>query len=283
MDSIVIKGLSKAYKGFALRDISLTLPGGCIMGLIGENGAGKSTLIKAILDIVRRDSGEVTILGHDCSDEGELILAKEDIGVVLDEVGIPESFRAKQINAVMKELYKKWDENKFFALLKKLRVPEGKRFKDLSRGNKMKMGIAIALSHDAKLLILDEATNGLDPVVRDEVTDIFYDFTRDEDHSILVSSHIVSDLEKLCDYITFIHQGRVMLSEEKDVLLEQYAIAHCDPEDLESIDPSAIAGRKVTGVGCQLLVRRDAVPETMALTPVTVEELFVFMIKEAEQ
>lgn len=277
-NAIEIKGLVKEYKDFKLDNVDLTLPGGCILGLIGENGAGKSTMIKCLLGIIHKNEGSVTILGRDA--DKELPDIKEDVGVVLDEVGIPDTFRFRQINAVMKNTYKNWDEKEFEGYIERFGLPKDKKFKEFSRGMKMKMGIAIALSHKAKLLVLDEATNGLDPVIRDEVTDIFYEFTRDEDHSILISSHIVSDLEKLCDYVSFIHKGRVLLNEEKDVLLEEYAILSCTEEQLRELDPKAIRGKKSGKYGVQALVKRNAVPAGMNLSPVTIEELFIFMIKE---
>ncbi|MCR5539926.1 MAG: ABC transporter ATP-binding protein [Ruminococcus sp.] len=277
-NAIEIRGLVKEYKDFKLDSVDLTLPGGCILGLIGENGAGKSTMIKCLLGIIHKNEGSITILGRDA--DKELADIKEDVGVVLDDVGIPDTFKYKQINAVMKCTYKNWDEAEFEGYMDKFGLPKDKKFKEFSRGMKMKMGIAIALSHKAKLLVLDEATNGLDPVIRDEVTDIFYEFTRDEEHSILISSHIVSDLEKLCDYISFIHKGKVLLNEEKDVLLEEYAILSCAEEDLKELDPEAIRGRKSGKYGVQALVKRDGVPAGMNLSPVTIEELFIFMIKE---
>ena len=277
-NAIEIRGLVKEYKDFKLDSVDLTLPGGCILGLIGENGAGKSTMIKCLLGIIHKNEGSITILGRDA--DKELADIKEDVGVVLDDVGIPDTFKYKQINAVMKCTYRNWDEAEFEGYMDKFGLPKDKKFKEFSRGMKMKMGIAIALSHKAKLLVLDEATNGLDPVIRDEVTDIFYEFTRDEEHSILISSHIVSDLEKLCDYISFIHKGKVLLNEEKDVLLEEYAILSCAEEDLKELDPHAIRGRKSGKYGVQALVKRDGVPAGMNLSPVTIEELFIFMIKE---
>ena len=277
-NAIDIKGLVKEYKDFRLDNVDLTLPGGCILGLIGENGAGKSTLIKCLLGIIHKNSGSITILGRDA--DKEIADIKEDVGVVLDEVGIPDGFKFKHINEVMKATFRNWDEKLFEEYMDKFSLPRDKKFKEFSRGMKMKMGIAIALSHKAQLLVLDEATNGLDPVIRDEVTDIFYEFTREEDHSILISSHIVSDLEKLCDYVAFIHKGEVLLNEEKDVLLEEYAIAHCTEAELEELDPSAIRGKKASKYGVQALVRRDAVPDGMNLSPVTIEELFIFMIKD---
>lgn len=251
------------------------------MGLIGENGAGKSTTIKLILDMVKKDSGTVTILGKDNQDD--FTITKEDIGVVLDEVGFSDWFKAKDINKIMKCAYKNWDEALFYDYLKRLGVPTDKKFKEFSRGMKMKLGISVALAHRPKLLILDEATNGLDPVVRDEVMDIFNDFTRDEEHSILFSSHIVSDLEKICDYIAFIHKGRLLLCEEKDALKEKYAIVHCTSEELHSVNQSAIIGKKETKYGAEAIALKSEIPEGFAVSPIDIEQLFVFMVKGAEK
>ena len=229
--------------------------------------------------MINKDSGTIRILGKDNGDNFRL--TKEDIGVVLDEVGFPECLTARQVNSMMKYTYVNWKEDVFRDYLKKMSVPDNKPFKDFSRGMKMKLGIAVALSHDAKLLILDEATSGLDPVVRDEVVEMFGEFTRDESHAVLISSHIVSDLEKICDYIAFLHKGKLMLCEEKDVLLEQYGIIHCTREQLDELNPSAIKGKKETPYGVEAMVHREEIPEGMSISPVNIEELFVFMVKEA--
>ena len=276
MNALEIRSLQKHRKGFSLDGINLTLPAGCIMGLIGENGAGKTTTIKLMLDMIRKDGGTVRILGKDSAE-----ISKEDIGVVLDEVGLPTCLTACQVDKIMSKAYTQWSSDEFFAYLKRLNVPENKAFSALSRGLKMKLGIACALSHKAKLLILDEATSGLDPAVRDEVIDILLDFTRDEEHSVLISSHIVSDLEKICDYIAFLHKGRLMLCEEKDRLYEQYGIIRCDEKTLSAIEPSAVIGKRVSAFGVEAIVRRDTVPEGVSIAPVGIEELFVFMVKEA--
>ena len=276
MNALEIRSLQKHRKGFSLDGINRTLPAGCIMGLIGENGAGKTTTIKLMLDMIRKDGGTVRILGKDSAE-----ISKEDIGVVLDEVGLPTCLTACQVDKIMSKAYTQWSSDEFFAYLKRLNVPENKAFSALSRGMKMKLGIACALSHKAKLLILDEATSGLDPVVRDEVIDILLDFTRDEEHSVLISSHIVSDLEKICDYIAFLHKGRLMLCEEKDRLYEQYGIIRCDEKTLSAIEPSAVIGKRVSAFGVEAIVRRDTVPEGVSIAPVGIEELFVFMVKEA--
>ncbi len=279
MNALEIKNLTKAYPGFTLDNLNLTLPSGCIMGLIGENGAGKSTTIKLILDMIHKESGSITILGKDNTDGIEL--TKEDIGVVMDEVGIPECLTVKQVGKVMKNTFRNWDDAEYTRLIQKLALPDKKQFKEFSRGMKMKLGIAIALSHNAKLLILDEATAGLDPVVRDEVVEMFSDFTRDENHSILISSHIVSDLEKLCDYVAFLHKGKLLLCEEKDQLLAEYGLIHCTSEELQNLPAEAIKYKKENPYGIEAMVLRNAVPAGVNVSPISIEELFVFMVKEA--
>ena len=279
MNALEIRNLSKSYNGFRLDGLDLTLPSGCIMGLIGENGAGKSTTIKLILDMIRKDSGTVIIFGRENTEHMEL--TKEDIGVVMDEVGIPECLNTKQIGQVMKHIFHNWDEAMYAQLTEKFSLPDGKKFKEFSRGMKMKTGIAVALSHGAKLLLLDEATSGLDPVVRDEVVELFSEFTRDENHSILISSHIVSDLEKLCDYVAFLHKGKLMLCEEKDVLLSEYGVVHCTSEQLESFPEHAVMHKKENPYGVEAIVLRNGVPNGISISPVSIEELFVFMVKEA--
>ena len=279
MNALEIKNLTKSYPCFTLDNLNLTLPSGCVLGLIGENGAGKSTAIKLILDMIHKDSGNIIILGKDNTDSIEL--TKEDIGVVMDEVGIPECLTVKQVGNVMKNTYCNWDDAEYARLAQKLALPDKKQFKEFSRGMKMKLGIAIALSHKAKLLILDEATSGLDPVVRDEVVEMFSDFTRDENHSILISSHIVSDLEKLCDYVAFLHKGKLLLCEEKDQLLAEYGLIHCTAEEIQNLPAEAIKYKKENPYGIEAMVLRSAVPANFNVSPISIEELFVFMVKEA--
>lgn len=281
MNAIEIKDLCKNYPGFSLDHVNLTLPCGCILGLVGENGAGKSTTIRLILDMNARDSGTITLLGKD--NRENIRLLKEDIGVVLDEVGIPACLNPKQVGKIMANTFRNWEQAVYDSLLEKLAVPPEKPFKDFSKGMKMKLGIAIALSHRPKLLILDEATSGLDPVVRDEVLDLFSEFTREESHAVLISSHIVSDLEKICDYIAFLHRGKLLLCEEKDALKEKYGILRCSKDQLSALPPEAVIGRKETAYGVEAIARRDAVPAGLSLSPIDIEELFIFMVKEANQ
>lgn len=278
MNAIEIKNLSKAYKGFKIDNLNLTFPGGYILGLVGENGAGKSTTIKLILDMVHKDSGSVSILGQDHKS-----VSKEDIGVVMEENGLPESFNADEINAVFKNVYSAWNESEYYSYLKKFSLPLNKKIKDFSKGMKMKLYIAVALSHNAKLLILDEATSGLDPVVRDEILDIFYDFTRDENHSILISSHIVSDLEKLCDYIAFMHKGKLILFEEKDELLNNHCIIQCTEDEINDFEKSSVLGIRKNEYGVSAVVKKSSVKENINLIPINLEDLFVYMIRGCER
>lgn len=279
MNALEIRNLTKSYPDFVLNNLNLTLPSGCIMGLIGENGAGKSTTIKLILDMIHKDSGSITILGNDNRDN--IKLTKENVGVVMDEVGIPECLTVKQVGNVMKHTFQNWDDAEFTRLVQKLSLPEKKQFKEYSRGMKMKLGIAVAMSHNSKLLILDEATSGLDPIVRDEVIEMFREFTVNENHSILISSHIVSDLEKLCDYIAFLHKGKLLLCEEKDQLLAEYGLIHCTADELEKLPSNAVKYKKESPYGVEAMVLRNAVPSDVSISPINIEELFVFMIKEA--
>ena len=280
MNAIEIRGLEKRYPGFDLQ-LDLELPKGCILGLIGENGAGKSTTIKAILGMIRPDAGSITVLGRDNS--RNFAPVREEIGVVLDEGGLPQCLNAVQLGKVMSGIYKNWDQAVYGDYLKKLSLPGDKAYKDFSRGMKMKLAIAVALSHHPKLLVLDEATSGLDPVIRDEVVEIFSDFTRDEEHAVLISSHIVSDLEKICDYVAFLHKGRLLLCEEKDALREHYVLAQLSRADYAALDSAAVVGHRATPYGVSAILRREAVPAGLATEPVSIEDLFILMVKEGEQ
>ena len=280
MNAIEIKGLQKNYGDFKLGPIDLTLPEGCIMGLIGENGAGKSTTIKAMLDMITA-GGSIRLLGKDVRESSALL--KQDLGVVPDEIGLPEGLNIRQVEKIMADSFRNWDSQQFNDYMKRFNLPEKKAFKTFSKGMKMKLGIAIALSHKAKLLILDEPTSGLDPLVRDEIVGILNDFTREESHSILISSHIVSDLEKICDYIAFLHKGKLMLCDEKDRLLERYGLLQTTPEILRNLDASAVLGKRVTDYGAEAIVARDKVPQSFEIQPVSIEELFIIMAKEALQ
>ena len=235
-DALIISGLTKTYKDFMLNGVSFSVPCGSIVGLIGENGAGKSTTINAVLGLIQKEAGSICVLGKEQLDNE----IKEQIGVVFDGNNYPEIFSARKLNRVMKDIYHSWEEHTFLNLLKKFSLPTDKPIKQFSKGMKMKLAIAVALSHNSKLLILDEATSGLDPVIRDDILDILLDFAQDETHSILISSHITTDLEKIADYIVFIHEGQVVFSKPKDELIEQYGIIKCGAAQFEALDQSDI-------------------------------------------
>ena len=282
MNVIELSHIQKSFGDFAIRDLNLTVPAGTICGLVGENGAGKSTTIRLLMGALRPDSGTASVLGVDVSSP-EFRDVKEDVGVVLDEAYFPESLNAVQVGKIMAATYRRWDQKLYDGYLKRFDLPPSKQFKDFSRGMRMKLAIAVALSHQPKLLVLDEATAGLDPIVRDEVLDIFNEFTREEDHSILISSHILSDLEKLCDYIAFIHQGNLLFCEEKDRLLEEYGIFTDSAEQLECLLPEAIVAREPNGYGgVRALIRRDLAPAGFQLEKPSVEDIVLFLVKGAK-
>lgn len=283
MNAIELSHVTKHFPGFTLQDLSLTVPSGTICGLVGENGAGKSTTIRLLMGALRPDSGTCTVLGAD-SAAPEFLSLKEDIGVVLDEAYFPESLNALQVGGVMAKTYRRWDGKQYQNYLTRFGLPEKKPFKDFSRGMKMKLAIAVALSHSPRLLVLDEATAGLDPIVRDEVLEIFNEFTREEDHSILISSHILSDLEKLCDYIAFLHQGRLLFCDEKDRLLEEYGIFVGTADRVNSLQDGAVVARENSSFGgVRCLVKRALVPAGWALERPTVEDIVLFLVKGAKE
>lgn len=283
MNAIELNHIHKSFGEFAIRDLSFTVPSGTICGLVGENGAGKSTTIRLLMNALRPDSGTARVLGVDVTDP-EFRAVKEDVGVVLDEAYYPETLTAVQVGKVMAGTYRRWEQGAYEGYLRRFGLPGKKQFKDFSRGMKMKLAIAVALSHQPRLLILDEATSGLDPIVRDEVLEIFNDFTREEEHSILISSHILSDLEKLCDYIAFLHQGRLLFCDEKDRLLETYGVFAGTAEQLESLREEAIVGRESGGFGgVRALVRRDGVPAGLELERASVEDIILFMVKGVKE
>ncbi|MBR6148086.1 MAG: ABC transporter ATP-binding protein [Lachnospiraceae bacterium] len=253
-DSYVIelKNVKKDYGDFVLDNISFSVPTGSVCGFIGQNGAGKTTTIQIILDAIKRDGGEVYVFGKNI-DEGMAEL-KEDIGVVFDEMGFHDFLTPKQINTVMKNIYKNWDEDAFFGYLKKFSLPVKKECGKFSRGMRMKLQIATAMSHKAKLLIMDEPTSGLDPIVRNEIIQIFREFVIDEEHSILLSSHITSDLEKIADEVVFIDAGKVILSGNKDEIIENHGILRCRKDDVGKISRSLIVDTDVSSMGAEILV-----------------------------
>lgn len=274
-DALTISGLTKTYKDFKLNGVSFSVPCGSIVGLIGENGAGKSTTINAILGLIQKEAGSICILGKEQLDSE----IKEQIGVVFDGNNYPEILSPQKLNRVMKEIYHSWDEHTFLNLLRKFSLPADKQIKQFSKGMKMKLAIAVALSHNSKLLILDEATSGLDPVVRDEIIDMLLEFIQDEQHAALLSSHITSDLEKVCDYVTFIHRGKVLYSEEKDALLERMCILKCTQEQLKEIDRRAIHGVRRGAFGVEALAERDRLPDGCVTDRATLDDIIVYVAK----
>lgn len=285
MEAIKVSNLSKRYKKSSrpsLDNVSLDLPQGCVLGLVGENGAGKTTLIKAITGSVKFDSGSIEVLGHDidaASQNKTDDRFRQDIGTVLAEDSFPEIMTAGMIGNVMKSIYINWDSACYNRYLEKFGLDSKKKYKEYSRGMKMKLSIAVAMSHNAKLLLLDEATSGLDPVVRDQLLDEFNEFTRDENNSILISSHITSDLEKICDYIAFIHEGRIVMCDTKDAILDKYGILHCTDNVLAELEDGAVAGSKSSDYGAEALVVRSKVPDTFDISPVSLDDIIVYIAR----
>ncbi len=281
-NAIEIKDLTKKYDNkFELGPINLNIPSGFIIGLIGENGAGKTTLIKSLLSIIKPNSGTINIWGKDINKYESTI--KEDIGVVLDGMFFPELLNAKDLNLIMKDIYKNWDSELYLNYLSEFKLSSDKKIKELSKGMRKKLEIAVALSHKPKLLILDEPTSGLDPVVRSEVLDIFLKFIEDEEHTILLSTHITSDLEHIADEIIFIDKGSVLLQETRDNILDNYGILKCDIEDFDKISKEDIIRYKKQKYNYEILTyNRDKLSKKykdFVIDKITLEELMVLMIK----
>lgn len=279
MNAIEIENLSKHYDNFSLDKISFNVPSGSIMGFVGENGAGKTTTIKAILDLIHIDGGTIRIWGNSSKNLPKDL--KAQIGVVFDGSNLHESLTTDNISLIMKNIYPNWNKNDFNKYLSKFHLPKGKKIKDFSRGMKMKLSIAIALSHNSRLLILDEATSGLDPMIRDEILDIFMDFIQEEEYTILLSSHIISDIEKIADYVTFIHEGRIIFSENKDKLIYRHGVIRCRKEDVQKIDRSYIVGIRENSFGAEVMINnvdlfkrrnREFIPERTSI-----EEIMLFI------
>ena len=248
-----IKGLVKNYGEFTLGPVDIEIPGGSILGLIGENGAGKTTTMNLILNIIKRDSGSIRIFGKDALEAENLV--KEDIGVVFDECLFPQTLTSRDIGRILRSAYKNWDQELYDSYLKRFKLGDSKKLlKDYSRGMKVKLCLAAALAHHPRLLILDEATAGLDPVVRDEILEEFLGFISDEEHAIMMSSHIIEDLEKVADYIAYIHKGQIILGGNKDEILESYGRVLLPKEKLAQVDPADLVRVKTGSFGCEALV-----------------------------
>lgn len=282
MNAIELKQVKKRYGDFALNDVNICLPQGCVLGLIGENGAGKSTLIRMMCGMCKPDGGEVVVLGERAGRSAAFTRVKQDIGVVLDEACLPDELTAPQIAQCMRGIYTHWDDEVFGGFMRRFALPEDKAVRHYSRGMKMKLAIAAAMSHHAKLLLLDEATSGLDPVVRDDILDVFNEFTRQEDHSVLISSHIVPDLEKICDYVVFIHKGNVILSEEKDRLLEKYALLAMERAQYDVMPKEGVRRMLDAHGTVRVLMEREYVPHGMPLERLGLEDMML-MIEKGEE
>lgn len=278
---IEIKDLSKTYDKFKLDDINLNIPKGIIVGLIGENGAGKTTLIKSILNLINIDNGDIKIFGKSNKESDAII--KEDIGIVLDNMFFPEILNAKDINLIMKDIYKNWDSDLYFNYLEKFDIPLSKKIKDLSKGMRKKLEIITSLVHKPKILILDEPTSGLDPVVRDEILDMFLEFIQDENNTILLSSHITSDLEHIADRIVFIDHGKLIMDEDKDEILDNYGILKCKKDDFKNISKEDIISYKKGKYEYQVLVsNKNKIKrkyKDYVIDKITLDELMVLIVK----
>lgn len=276
-NAIEIKDLMKHYPDFTLGEISLEIPQGIIVGLIGENGAGKTTLIKSILDVIKKDRGEVFVLGR------EVAFSKEEIGVVFDNSFFPEVMTSANIDSVMKDVFRNWDSPLFYRYLDSFSIKKDQSLRTMSKGMRKKVEIATALSHHPKLLILDEPTSGLDPIVRNEVLDIFLNFIQDEEHTVLLSSHITSDLEHIADQIVFIDKGKIVLNEDRNVIFDHYGILRCSDEDFSRIDRDDILAYKKNRYEYDVLVTdTDTCRKKYGnciIDKITLEDMMLIMVK----
>ncbi|MBQ6900981.1 MAG: ABC transporter ATP-binding protein [Firmicutes bacterium] len=280
-NALEIRGLTKKFKNFTLDNIDLTVPAGSIVGLIGENGAGKTTTIKAAVDLIHKDGGTVTFFGRQLAEDPNAI--KEQLSVVFEDVSFNPQLTTAQAEKILKSIYKSWDSEAWADYMHHFGLSSDKPIKDFSKGMRVKFNLAAALSHNARLLLLDEPTSGLDPVMRDEILDIFMEFMQEEDHAILLSSHITTDLEKIADYIAFIHDGRLIFCEKKDDLLYNYGIIRCAADVLALISPEDRLAVYRQEFQCNVLTadRHEAArryPELVIDAP-TIDEIMVFYVK----
>lgn len=279
---IEIKNVSKDYGDFKLDDVNFSVPEGSVCGFIGQNGAGKTTTIKLILDVIKADKGEIFLFGEDIQKDSARL--REDIGVVFDEMGFHEFMTGRDINIMMKNIYKKWDEQVFFDYLRRFSLPTKKKCGDFSRGMRMKLQIAVALSHHAKLLIMDEPTSGLDPIVRNEMLQIFREFVVEEDHTILISSHITGDLEKMADEVVFINGGKIVLNGNKDEIIEKHGLLKCRKDELASIRKELIVSSQPGVFGTEVLVNDRKACERqypdMVMEPASLEDIMLFYVNK---
>ncbi|WP_173385732.1 ABC transporter ATP-binding protein [Ruminococcus flavefaciens] len=284
-NAIEIKGLTKRYDGFTLDNVSFDVPKGSIMGFIGQNGAGKTTTINALLNIVKKDEGEIKLLGLDSvKDEFEV---KSQIAAVFDELPFDDRLNANDINKILREVFEQWSSETFFGYLDRFALPRKKKFGKFSKGMKMKLQIASALSHNAKLLIMDEATTGLDPVVRNEILDIFLEYLQNEEHTILMSSHITSDLDKVADSVTFIDKGKLLISGYKDDILDSHGVLKCTKSDYKEIDPEDIISARLSDFGAEVMVADRAECSRKysgaVIDPATLEEIMIYYVNRSKK
>ncbi len=279
-NAIEIRDLTVKYDGFTLDNVSFDVPKGSIMGFIGQNGAGKTTTIKALLNIIKRDSGSIKMFGLDnIKDELEI---KEQISAVFDTIPFQEQLNATNLDRILRGVYKEWSSDTFKGYLDRLALPSRKKIGSFSKGMKMKLQIAVALSHNAKLLIMDEATTGLDPVVRNECLDMFLEYLQDENHSILMSSHITTDLEKVADSVTFIHKGKLLLTGDKYDVLEQHGVIKCKKADYKEVSPEDIISARINDFGVDVMVKDKAMCKRkysgLTLDDTTLEEIMLYYV-----
>ena len=281
--ALKLNNVTKNYKGsdFALRKVSFGVPSGSVVGFVGEHGAGKTTTIGCILKTLFKDSGTIQIMGKEMKDDDVEI--REEIGVVYDGDNFPGYLTAEQLSGIMNGVFKRWDDMLFESYLKSFRLPKKQKIKTYSKGMTMKLAIAVALSHHPRLLILDEATSGLDPVMRDEILDVLLDFVGDEEHSILLSSHITSDLEKIADYITFIHNGEIILTETKDNLIYNYGILRCKEKQVDIIEPDDVIAYQRRDYQTDILVSNMKMAERkypgVVIDHATIDEIMLILVK----
>lgn len=284
-NAIEIDGLTKKYDGFTLDNISFNVPKGSIMGFIGQNGAGKTTTINSLLNIIKKDSGTIRILGLD--NEKDEIAIKEQIAAVFDELPFHDQLNANHISIILRDIFKEWDNEKYLEYLDRFALPRKKKIGQFSKGMKMKLQIAAALSHNAKLLIMDEATTGLDPVVRNEILDIFLEYLQDENHSILMSSHITSDLEKIADSVTFIDRGKLLLTGYKDDILENHGVMKCSVDNYKQIDEADIISARITDFGAEIMVSDKKMCSQkysgIIMDNTTLEEIMLFYVNRRKK
>lgn len=284
MDKIILetRGLAKRYKMFRLGPVDISLPGGCITGLIGENGAGKTTFMKTVLGITPADDGSVRIFGTDMAREDAARGVKELLGVAFGDKCFPMTFKASEMGRILRGIYGAWDQAAFAGYLEKFHLDPKKPVKDYSQGMRVKLNLAAAMSHGARFLILDEPASGLDPVAREELLDILRDFVEDEDHGVLISSHITSDLEKISDWVAFLHRGDLKLFQEKDRLLEEYAVLKTTDRELSFLKPEDVIGVRRGGFGDEALVRRRALPAGAVWEAPSLEDIFIYYVRGDE-